>query len=298
MEYKSSEVKAGIFIITSFVIFIGFIAVIVGLHAFHEKSVYRARFNYVGGIEKGSTVRFAGLPVGTVVDVRITNDNFPGAEVVMEIEKNTPIRPSSRAYMTTIGIMGSFYIEITTGDPNEGLLPAGSLIASQEVTAYAQMSGVASGAVEELTELLRRMNDVLNEKNRADLTLMLHSVSQIAAVSEQNLQQTLEKVNTLIVETQTMVAAVTNVIQTNGSSISGSMVALDSTLTKSQVSLKRLNSILTDVDLSIAQNKQQYDQIINNVNSMTKNLDEFSRTIKEQPWNLVRKNYPPERQLP
>jgi phospholipid/cholesterol/gamma-HCH transport system substrate-binding protein len=298
MEYKSSEVKAGIFIITSFVIFIGFIAVIVGLHAFHEKSVYRARFNYVGGIEKGSTVRFAGLPVGTVVDVRITNDNFPGAEVVMEIEKNTPIRSSSRAYMTTIGIMGSFYIEITTGDPNEGLLPAGSLIASQEVTAYAQMSGVASGAVEELTELLRRMNDVLNEKNRADLTLMLHSVSQIAAVSEQNLQQTLEKVNTLIVETQTMVAAVTNVIQTNGSSISGSMVALDSTLTKSQVSLKRLNSILTDVDLSIAQNKQQYDQIISNVNSMTKNLDEFSRTIKEQPWNLVRKNYPPERQLP
>lgn len=298
MEYKSSEVKAGIFIIASFIIFIGFIAVIVGMSAFSEKSVYRARFSYVGGIEKGSAVRFAGLPVGSVVDVRITNDNFPGVEVVMEIEKNTPIRSGSRAYMTTIGIMGSFYIEITTGDPEEALLASGELILSQEVTAYAQMSGVASDAAEELTELLRRMNDVLNEKNRTDLAQMLHSVSQIAAVSEKNLQQTLEKVNSLIAETQTMVAAVTKVIQTNDNSITSSMAALDSTLTQGQATLKRLDSILSGVDLSIAQNKQQYDQIMNNVSSMTKNLDEFSRTIKEQPWNLVRKNYPPERQLP
>jgi phospholipid/cholesterol/gamma-HCH transport system substrate-binding protein len=298
MEYKSSEVKAGVFIIISLMIFIGFIAVIVGLHSFHQKSTYRARFSYVGGIEKGSTVRFAGLPVGTVVDVHITNDNFPGAEVVIELEKNTPIRLSSRAYLTTIGIMGSFYIEITTGDPVEALLPEGSLIQSQEVTAYAQMSGVASDAVEELTELLRRLSEVLNEKNRTDLSMMLHSVSQIAVASEQNLQQTMEKVNTLIVETQTMVAAVTDLIQTNEGSINGSMAALDSALTQSQSMLKRLDSILTSVDLTMMQNKQQYDQIINNVNSMTKNLDEFSRTVKEQPWNLVRKNYPPERQLP
>lgn len=298
MEYKSSEVKAGIFIIASLIIFLAFLAVIIGMSSLEEKAEYQARFGYVGGIEKGSAVRFAGLPVGSVADVRLPANHFPGVEVVMEIEKNTPIRAGSRAFMTTIGIMGSFYIEISAGSPDDPLLPPGSFIQTEDVTAYAQLSGVASDAAEELTELLRRLNDLLNEGNRTELSQMIHSINQIAAVSERNLQQSLASVNSLVQETEGLIAALRAMVENNDQAITNSVAVLESTLVQSKASIDRLDLILKNVDESLIQNQGQYNQIIDNLNSLSENLDEFSRTVKEHPWTLVRKSYPPERELP
>ncbi|RPI01664.1 MAG: MCE family protein [Calditrichaeota bacterium] len=298
MEYKSSEVKAGIFIIASLIIFTVFLAIIIGVSSFEEKVEYKARFGYVGGIEKGSAVRFAGLPVGSVVDVRLPGNQYPGVEVVMEIEKNTPIRAGSRAFMTTIGIMGSFYIEITAGTQDDPLLPPGSFILAEDVTAYAQLSGVASDAAEELAELLRRLNDLLNENNRNEMSQMIHSINQIAAVSERNLQLSLESVNGLVLETQSLIAALRAMVENNDQSITNSVALLENMLVQSKASIERLDSILKNVDESMIQNQGQYNQIMDNLNSLTKNLDDFSRTVKEHPWSLVRKTYPPERELP
>ncbi len=298
MDYKSSEVKAGLFIVVSLLLFIGFVAAIIGADSFKEKAVYRARFGYVGGIEKGSAVRFAGLPVGTVTEVRLPGDGYPGAEVVMQIDKKTPIRRSSRAFMTTIGIMGAFYIEITPGDPADPLLPSGSLLASEDVTPYAQISGVAADAVAELTELLRRLNDVMNERNRADLSQMIHSVTAVATTTERNFQQTLERLNALIVEVQNLAATASETLESKDASVRSSLAALDSTLEVTRCALTSAASLLQQLDLTAAQNRVQIEQIIANLNSMTNRLDEFSRTVQEQPWSLVRKSYPPERKLP
>ncbi|MDZ7316623.1 MAG: MlaD family protein [candidate division KSB1 bacterium] len=298
MDYKSSEVKAGIFIVFSFLLFIGFIAVIVGVKSFKEKSIYRARFSYVGGIEKGSAVRFAGLPVGSVREIRLPDDGFPGAEVVLEVEKGTPVRAGSRAFMTTIGIMGAFYIEITPGDPSEPLLPPGSLLTSEDVTPYAQISGVAADAVEELTELLRRLNDVLNEQNRKELATLIHSISQVAATTEQNFQQTLSRLNELIESANRTASAAAAAMEANDATFRHSLTTLDSALVESRQVLQSAVSILDQLDGSLAQNETRIDQIIKNLNAAAANLNELSRSVKEQPWSLVRKSYPPERKLP
>lgn len=298
MEYKSSEIKAGIFIIISVMLFIAFLVLIIGMNSFSEKVTYRARFSYVGGIEKGSAVRYAGLPVGSVVDVRLTDDEFPGAEVVLQVEQDTPIRTDSHAYMTSIGIMGSYYIEITSGSPDSALLPPGSLIDSKDVVGFAQMTEPASQAMDELTELLRRMNLILDQDNRTKISEMIHSLNQISRISENNMQETLENLNVLIAETQSMVSAAKQIVVSNDSTIASNLANLNETLSSSQQALERLDSILAGVDQTILQNQKQYDQIMLNVNSLTQNLDEFSRLIKERPWSVVRKSYPPERQLP
>ncbi len=298
MEYKSSEIKAGIFIIVSLVLFIAFLAIIIGMNSFSEKETYRARFSYVGGIEKGSVVRYAGLPVGSVIDVRLPGDDYPGAEVVLQVEKDTPIRVDSYAYMTSIGIMGSYYIEITSGSRDSAMLPTGSLIDSKDVMGFAQMTEPASEAMDELTELLRRMNLMLGKENRTKISEIVHSLNQISQITEENMQETLENFNILIGETQSMVAAARNIVVSNDSSIASSLASLNSTLGSTQHALQNLDSILAGVDQSILQNQKQYEQIVMNVQSLTQNLDEFSRIIKERPWTLVRKSYPPERSLP
>ncbi len=297
MDYKSSEIKAGIFIFISVVIFFGFLAAIIGVSSFTETEEYRIRFQYVGGIEKGSAVRYAGLQVGSVVDVRLANDDFPGAEVVVEVTKGTPIRTNSKAFMTTIGLMGSTYIEITSGTPDAPLLSPGALIPSDEVPGIAQISGVATDAAAELTELLRRLNDIFNEHNRRRISEMITSMNSIAEISEENMQVTLKNLNDLIGQFNEMTVAAKNVIIENDTSLTNSVRHLEMLLNQSMQTLTSVNGVLAEVDRSIFQNQQQYNQIMDNLNSMTKNLDDFSQTIKERPWNIVRKTVPPERKL-
>jgi phospholipid/cholesterol/gamma-HCH transport system substrate-binding protein len=297
MDYKSSEIKAGIFIFISVVIFFSFLAAIVGMNSFTEKEEYRIRFHYVGGIEKGSAVRYAGLHVGAVLEVRLTDDGFPGAEVVVEVEKSTPIRQDSKAYMTTIGLMGSTYIEITSGSPETPLLPSGALIISDDIPGIAQISGAATDAAAELTELLRRLNMVFDDNNRNRISEMITSMNSIAKVTEENFQITLENLNDLIAEFNEMTVVAKNVIVENDTSFANSVRHLESLLAQSANTLTSVNGVLSEVDRSIFENQHQYNQIMDNLNSMTENINDFSQTIKERPWTIVRKTVPPAREL-
>jgi phospholipid/cholesterol/gamma-HCH transport system substrate-binding protein len=297
MDYKSSEIKAGIFIIISIVLFIVFLAIIIGMNSFSEKVTYLARFEYVGGIEKGSAVRYAGLQVGSVMDVRLTDDGFPGAEVVIQVEKETPIRVDSRAFMTTIGIMGSAYVEVTAGTPTSPRLEPGSLISSEDVTGFAQMTGVASNAIDEMTALLSGMNDLLNEHNRKRISSMITSLDEIAGNTEQSLQITLDNMNTLIDQVNNLVLAAENIVAKNDTTITNSVEALETLLDEGVATLTSVENMVSKVDETLLTNQQQYNQIITNLNTTTENLTDFSQTIKERPWSLVRKSAPAERAL-
>lgn len=297
MDYKSSEIKAGIFIVISIVLFIVFLAIIVGMNSFSEKVDYLARFEYVGGIEKGSAVRYAGLQVGSVSDVRLTNDGFPGAEVVLQIEKETPVRVDSRAYMTTIGIMGSAYIEITAGTPTSERLEPGDLIQSEDVTGFAQMTGVASNAIDEMTMLLRRMNDLLNEHNRKRISNMITSLDEIAGYTEQSLQMTLDNMNTLISQVNELVKSAEHIVAKNDTSLSNSVAKLEVLLDAGYSTMTGVEEMVSKVDDTIFANQQQVNQIINNLNSTVENLNDFSQTIKQQPSSVIRKSAAAERDL-
>lgn len=297
MEYRSSEIKAGIFILVSIIIFFGFLFIIVGMHAWTDKDIYRTRFSFVGGIEKGSVVRYAGLEVGQVKELAPPDENDSRVEVVLEVKKGTPIRQDSYAYLTTIGIMGSFYVEITTGSPNAPVLPPGSLIPSKDVTAFAQMSENMNEATEELNELLRRMNDLLNDDNRKNISSMISSLNQMTASNTENISKALDGLNNLTANLDKTIQSVNQLLAQNKETIDRSMDNLDEILDQSKVMITRLNSAMEELGTVVDQNSSSYEEIIDNLSSLTRNLEAFTEQIKERPWNLIRKSYPPERKL-
>jgi phospholipid/cholesterol/gamma-HCH transport system substrate-binding protein len=299
MEYKSSEIKAGIFIILSLLVFGGFLVIIAGLDAWTEKDVYKTRFNFVGGIEKGSLVRFSGFEVGRVIDIGLPGDTTAaGVEVTMEMKKDTPVRENSIAYLTTIGIMGSFYVEVTAGSPDSPLLPPGSVIESKEVTAFAQMSGSMGDATNELTELIRRANDLLNKESRDNIAAMIASLTEMAVANTENVNNAMQGVQSITSHLDTTILMINRVLQENGDQVSENLADMAELLQESGDLLSRLNDAYDGVNNSILENGGSYQELIENMTSLSRNLDEFSQRLKEQPWNLVRKTYPPERQLP
>jgi hypothetical protein len=48
----------------------------------------------------------------------------------------------------------------------------------------------------------------------------------------------------------------------------------------------------------VSSNSSSLQETMANFESASQNFEQFSRTIKERPWNLIRKSAPPERELP
>ena len=298
MDYRSSEIKAGIFVLICLLILIGFMVVIVGLTTLEDKDVYRTRFVFVGGIVRGATVRYAGVEVGRVTDLTFPGDGDPRVEVYMEVTKGTPIKTDSKAFLSTIGLMGAYYIEIKTGSVDAPMLPSGDLIPSEDVTSLSQMSGTLNEVTDEGTELLRQINALLNQETRRHISEMIASLHQITATSANNMEQLFVNLNALTEQLESTTSVLNGVLAANDSVISSSLVMLNDILEQSKVTIDKLNITLSDMDHALVQNTDEYQEFLKNLSTVSLNLNSFTQSIKEQPWTLVRKSYPAERKLP
>jgi phospholipid/cholesterol/gamma-HCH transport system substrate-binding protein len=73
---------------------------------------YDMRFSSVSGLSEASEVRFGGLPVGQVVDVRLSDDRDGTITVRLEVDGKTPVRADSIATIESLGVTGVSYVGI------------------------------------------------------------------------------------------------------------------------------------------------------------------------------------------
>ncbi len=298
MDYRTSELKAGVFIALSVIVFVVFLVIIIGFSSIEEKDMYRTRFQYVGGIEEGTLVRYAGLLVGRVTGLEIPADGDPRIEVVLQVEKNTPIRQDSRAFVTSIGLMGSYYIEISSGTPDAAPLPPGSLITSHDVPGFGQLSGSFDSAAEELSKSLDSINQLLNKENRENISTLLKSMKDIMESTAQNMDFIYANLNHLAVKMDTSVTTLNRFIAQNDTTLSNSLKNLDAILAQTKTSVSTMNGVLEGVDRTLLSNGTAYNEVVSNLLQTTRDMEEFMHLLKERPWILVRKDYQPVRKLP
>ncbi|NLP09114.1 MCE family protein [bacterium] len=298
MDHRPSEIKAGIFILVSLLVLVFFLVVILDLTRWEKTVTYRTSFSYVGGIEEGSLVRLAGMEVGRVVGFSHPSDSSAGIQVLLEVNESTPIRANSEAFLSTIGLMGSYYVEITPGTPEAPRLRSGALIPSREVTGLAQMSGPMTDMTSQATVLLKRLNELLNDDNRRNLSEMLTTLNRVTADNADQVKLLVENVNRLTLNLNRTAIQVNTLLAANDSSLQKTMQQVQVLLGESQTMVAQLNQTLQTVNSAMVDHRQELAQILDHSARLTRNLQEFSQTIKEQPWNLVRKNYAPERKLP
>src|SRR5471030_586048 len=114
METRAHYVAVGAFVI---VILIGvFISVIwlVGGQYQREGAIYDIYFRgSVSGLGDGAAVRYKGVPVGRVMNIRLDPENVERIRVRVEIDTSTPIKEDAVAELEAQGITGLVFVQIT-----------------------------------------------------------------------------------------------------------------------------------------------------------------------------------------
>ena len=106
MSTRLQKIRLGIFMLLSFMLLFGSIAVLAGMKLWNPKDRYFIRFREsISGLEVGSTVKMKGVRVGQVESISIGRD-VESVIVTLSLAPKTPITVDTRGIMTSIGITG------------------------------------------------------------------------------------------------------------------------------------------------------------------------------------------------
>ncbi len=292
MNYSKNEIKAGAFIVCCGVLLVVFLVAITGLDFKSDTVQYRVRFTYIGGISEGSLVRYGGMEVGHVVDIRVPEDTDARIELILEVAKETPIKNDSEAFLTTIGFMGANYVEITLGSASSGRLPENALLTSADITPLSQMGNSAGQVAARLEVFLDRLNDMLNEENRETFSAVLQNTNKILSREDGDITLLVNNLSELFTQLKGTLASIDTIIVANESVLEKGIEEVPAVLERTKVVLENLEATTRHLDRMITVNSENYSEIIQHMQRTAENLEAFTQSIKERPWLLVRKAAP------
>lgn len=201
MATRSQKVKLGVFLTVSIVLFVGTLIVLTGMEMWQERTLYYVNFTEsVSGLEKGAPVKLRGVRVGTVDDIRVEPGNVEVVEVTLAVERGTPIKRDTKAYINMQGITGLKFIELQGGTADAERLPPGGNIPPGKGL-LDELTGRASDIGLKIEKVLNNTLYMTRQENQKKVDAILtHAESSMASLDSlaAELEATLRAVRALI----------------------------------------------------------------------------------------------------
>ncbi len=185
METRASYILVGSFVLVLIAGLLGFSVWIAKVQLEETRQPYRVYFTgSVTGLQPGSPVRYRGVPVGTVGDIRLDPDNVTRVRVTIQVQNGTPIMADSIASLEMQGITGGAYVQISGGTEGAERLkataPDGIPVIPSKTSSLSAVVDSAPQLVSRASELIARLGDMMNDDNQKAMTDILANVSRIS----------------------------------------------------------------------------------------------------------------------
>ncbi|PWC33824.1 MlaD family protein [Azospirillum sp. TSO35-2] len=171
METRASYVLVGSFVLALVAGLLVFTAWIAKVQLDETHETYRIYFTgSVTGLQQGSPVRYRGVPVGTVSDIRLDPDNVTRVRVTIQVQNGTPIMADSIASLELQGITGGAYVQIFGGTVEGKRLTAtdadGVLTIPSRPSSLTAVVDSAPQLVNRSLEVITKLGELLNGENQ------------------------------------------------------------------------------------------------------------------------------------
>jgi phospholipid/cholesterol/gamma-HCH transport system substrate-binding protein len=164
MKKEGLEYKVGIFVFLGMAVLM---LMVVRAGDFYLKPGYNLRFvfNFISGIEKGSPVRLAGVPIGEVTSIKIvrTDAGATQAEVSARIQQGTIIEEGSEPRVNALGILGEKYIEVVPGPTGAKPLSDGDVLVGSETVMGERFTEAGTRLIQKIETTFDSVNKVVTD---------------------------------------------------------------------------------------------------------------------------------------
>jgi len=288
---------------------------------------HRTYFKFSGGLEAGATVRYGGLNVGKVTHVQVDPHDTTRIEVEFAVNPETPIKTDSVARVTSLGLLSDNYLEVSPGTQNAARAPSGSIVKSKEPFGVEQIGDAVQALLPDVQKTLKllntdldglqttisQVNDVLNDRNRANISGTLSSMNATLAELRPQLNKTLKQVDDMLTDVQPKISGTLTDVQgltkkldplvddlnTTVKTANDTLTHVDGTLNENRSDirasveslrqvLEKSTALVAQLNAALSQNSDNFDETLDNVRLTTENLRQLTNTLKTSPTSIFR----------
>jgi phospholipid/cholesterol/gamma-HCH transport system substrate-binding protein len=258
----------------------------------------------VSGLEKGAAVRYLGVPVGRVNDLRIDPRDSSRAQVIVDLDATTPISEHTVAELQLQGITGLLYIDLSEDRTGKRATPLVAQMRDPVIRSAPSQFDVFLAGLPELVaaagNLVNRASRLLSDDNLATVTESLGNLDRASA----DLPRTLHELNSLIAELRGASAE----LQAAAHTATGTLQAIDPQV---RAAAERLHGIAdslasasSQLDQTISENRQdiraftrdglpEIERFVREGRAAAHDIRELSNSLRENPTQLLYQ--PPQR---
>ncbi|MGD0733960.1 MAG: MlaD family protein [Terracidiphilus sp.] len=308
MKSRREEAAVGLLVLVAAALMIGTILAVSGTFSAGGVAHY-TYFKSAGGILPGAMVRYGGMDAGKVKAVRVDPSDTTRIEIDFTVKPDIPVKTDSIASVAALGALSDNFVELSTGTKGAQLAPAGSELKSTETVSLGDLGGIignlapaANQAIDSLNQRLvelqvtiARVNDLLNDKNRADVSASLGNLNAMladtrpkVAASLTNVQNAtaqllpvLDNLKTTMNEANVVLSHVDSLLVENNKDIRTIVIELRETLATA-------SSLMAQLKNTTDNNAENIDQTILNIRATTENIKELTDSLKNNPSLVIR----------
>ncbi len=312
---RADQVWVGLFVLTAAGLLIAATLAVSG--AFGSGNVpHKAYFKFAGGLEPGATVRFGGMKAGSVQAVHIDPKDSARIEVDFSIGHDIPLKTDSVAKITSLGPLGDNYLELTTGTRQAPRAAPGSVVESVPTFNFNDLGEMVESLepmvqqvlvklnqrLDELQVTVARANDLLSDKNRANIRSSLANVNSMLAEDRPKLSATLDNVQAASAQLKPLVenlkktmAQADDALDHINAVVLENRKDLRASVKELRQTLLTASSVMDQLNQTLSYNSDNIDEILANVRVATQQLKELTERLEQRPYTLIRADRSKER---
>src|SRR4029077_18186298 len=206
----TTEAKVGAFVLSYFGVLAFTIIYLLNAQYSGGTVQYRTYLRYAGGIAPGASVLYGGMNVGKVTAVRPWTADPTRIEILLEVQKNTPLNEKSVAKLGFVSVMNSAALSITTGTIEAKRLPPNSTIASQEAASLDEIAGKLAGVADSANVLIKQAQGELSDITGNVNHLLANLDTMTVPRNQKKVQAILDNVDRLFANERPKLERLTN----------------------------------------------------------------------------------------
>ncbi|MFZ4537774.1 MlaD family protein [Propionivibrio sp.] len=248
--------------------------------------VYFTHFPNVAGIKVGTVVTYEGFEVGNVAEVDpVVRDNHTAYRVTLNMRKPVKIPVDSRAVIATPGMLSAPLVEIKEGNGQDILAAGGDIPGSSNPTMMESVGALASD---------------LGKITETSIKPLLAQINQNVTPAMADMRSTIERINRTAGRIDALFSDENvkhwNRVMANSDGASANALKLSTDLSGVRIEVEGLvkdsRGIVNSSGKDLKDSLRRVDATLYQLESAGRNLNEFSRHIRENPAALIQSRPP------
>lgn len=288
---RAEKARLGVFLIGTAAFLALVVFFMIGRKFLTRKVPYYTRLSEsVSGLEPGTPVKQNGVDVGNITAILTDSADITRSVVRFEVAEGTPIKQDMAATLGSYGITGLKYLELTGGSYSSQDVPPGGEVRS-EMSTLGKITQRADSIAYKIDRLLGNALAITEATGRAQLERLVTSSANLAG-SLDSLTSDIarvkpgERLDGILAQVEGATSTLRDKIK---------RAEIDRTIHDYREVAESADGVVKRLDLTVLRVQEDLSQTMYNLRETMKNLNAFSRQIRENPASLLRSGEKQER---